>query len=196
MGKNILRPNIQLFAEKDEPEKAASETQEQTETTQQEADNGLPKTQEELNALIEKRLARERKKMAKQSAAQPAVDPAAPQTGTVTPETGAAQPAAIGTENAVMQRELLSARAQLEAMRSGVRADVAEDAVMLAIHEVEKDGDDPDEDTIREALKNVLKRHPDWKQESKKQGGIKVGAQQGEQNKGSGKSAYSGVTFF
>ncbi len=42
----------------------------QTATETQEQDNGLPKTQEELDALIEKRLARERKKMNSQQQGQ------------------------------------------------------------------------------------------------------------------------------
>ena len=48
------------------------------------------------------------------------------------------------------------------------------------MHEVEKNGDDPDEDSVSEALKIVLKRHPEWKKEEdpKKQGnaGFRVGA--------------------
>ena len=64
---------------------------------------------------------------------------------------------------------------------------------LLALHEVEKAGDEPDEDSIREALKTVLKRHPDWKQE--KTGGIKVGAQQGKPAEPSPGAAL-GVTIF
>lgn len=197
----MLKLNIQLFAE-EKPETAP--TAQETQAQDPKPDDDLPKTQEELDALIEARVARERKKFAKQitgqpaAVAQPAAQPTTQQQGTTTPEYGAAQPAAQSA-NAVAeaQRELLSARAQLEALRSGVRADVAEDAVLLALHEVERDGDDPDEDTVREALKAVLKRHPDWKQEIKKQGGIKVGAQQQESTGAEpGKPVYSGVTFF
>ena len=42
----------------------------QTVTETQEQDNGLPKTQEELDALIAKRIARERKKMNSQQQGQ------------------------------------------------------------------------------------------------------------------------------
>ena len=64
--------------------------------------------------------------------------------------------------------------------------------------EVQKAGDDPDEESIRDALKAVLKRHPEWKQEheQKQLGGIKIGAQQQEPDKPQNKRLYSGVTFF
>lgn len=53
--------------------KPAQATEEGKETNPQVAatDNGLPKTQEELDAFIEKRLARERKKMASQHSCRP-----------------------------------------------------------------------------------------------------------------------------
>ena len=63
-----------------------------------------------------------------------------------------------------------------------------EDAVYLAVREVEKSGDEVDEDTIREALKNVLKRHPSWKNTEKQKTGIKVGAD-AEGSEGNSKKA-------
>lgn len=35
--------------------------------------------------------------------------------------------------------------------------------MLLAMHAVEKSGDELDEDAVAEALKEVLKRHPEWK---------------------------------
>lgn len=67
----------------------------------------------------------------------------------------------------------MEAKAQIEAFKSGVRSDAVEDAVYLAVREVEKSGDEVDEDTIREALKNVLKRHPSWKNTEKQKRGSK-----------------------
>ena len=55
---------------KDDENKAVQQPAAAEESSQQpaaEQDSGLPKTQEELDALIEKRLARERKKLAKAS---------------------------------------------------------------------------------------------------------------------------------
>ncbi len=147
--------------------------------TQQQSD--LPQTQAELDALIEKRLARERKKLAKQATPAAAAQP----------DAQTQQPAQA---DAAVQRELTTVRAQLEAVRNGVRSDLAEDAVLLALHEVEKSGDEPDEDSIRDALKTVLKRHPDWKQDNKT-GGIKVGAQQGKPTE-QAPGAALGVTIF
>lgn len=169
----------QRHEQEQQPETGAQDAQNAPQTQQPE----LPQTQAELDALIEKRLARERKKLAKQT----------PPASAAQPDAQTPPPAADPAANAAMQRELTTVRAQLEAVRGGVRSDLAEDAVLLALHEVEKAGDEPDEDSIREALKTVLKRHPDWKQE--KTGGIKVGAQQGkpaEQAPG----AALGVTIF
>lgn len=180
-----LKPNIQLFAE---PETAANETADaQTESQNAEQqENGLPKTQEELDALIESRVARERKRLARQQAkqSQPPEQQTAEAVQQQNPEADA------------MQRELVSMRAQLEAMRSGVRADVAEDAVLLAIHQVEKDGDVPDDDTICEALKTVLKRHPDWKNSDKSKGGIKVGVVSDQESPQKSKALPEGRVIF
>lgn len=55
---------------KDDENKAVQQpaaAEESSQQTASEQDSGLPKTQEELDALIEKRLARERKKLAKAS---------------------------------------------------------------------------------------------------------------------------------
>ena len=54
-----------------------------------------------------------------------------------------------------------------------------EDAVLLAMHAVEKSGDELDEDAVAEALKEVLKRHPEWKKQDDQKnnsGGFRVGA--------------------
>ncbi|MBQ3587887.1 MAG: hypothetical protein II977_04920 [Oscillospiraceae bacterium] len=64
---------------KTEETKTAQGTDQGTETKTQAAENGLPKTQEELDAIIDARLARERKKMAKQQQGQ---TPPAQQTAT------------------------------------------------------------------------------------------------------------------
>ena len=61
---------------KDDENKAVQQPAAAEESSQQpaaEQDSGLPKTQEELDALIEKRLARERKKLAKASPGTPAL---------------------------------------------------------------------------------------------------------------------------
>lgn len=182
-----LKPNIQLFAEPEPDTNNAAASQDaaqQDDAGQQE--NNLPKTQEELDALIESRVARERKRLARQQTKQ--VQPTEQQA------TETAQPQ--NPETDAMQKELISVRAQLEAMRSGVRADVAEDAVLLAIHQVEKDGDVPDDDTICEALKAVLKRHPDWKNSDKNKGGIKVGVVSDQESPQKSKALPEGRVIF
>lgn len=145
----------------------------------------LPKTQEELDALIEGRIKREHRKWSRQQAQQSqdtAPQPAAPQ------ETPASD---------AYQKELMEAKAQIEAFKSGVRSDAVEDAVYLAVREVEKSGDEVDEDTIREALKNVLKRHPSWKNTEKQKTGIKVGADaEGSEGNSKKASVVSGKVIF
>lgn len=165
----MLKPNIQLFAEpgaepEKEPQGAAPEG------------NGLPKSQEELDALISKRLEREKNKWAKQKTPTLTTPPPAPGQ----PETPPADPQThvdSGAEEA--RRELTQARAELSAYKEGIKPEAVEDAVILAIRAVEKSGEDPDEDSIREALKEVIKRHPEWKPEDQKKPPIKVGANGG-----------------
>ncbi|WP_283608553.1 hypothetical protein [Faecalispora anaeroviscerum] len=187
-----LRPNIQLFAapaaDDDDPAKKGGSSSAQNgdsaagDGNSAAADESLPKTQEELDALINSRLKREQKKWSKQQAAPPAAVPAVPDPAA--PAASATQPqapsAVDNTELQNAQKELVAARAQLAAIKSGIAPAAVEDAVLLAMHEVEKNGDDPDEDSVSEALKVILKRHPEWKKEEdpKKQGnaGFRVGA--------------------
>lgn len=176
----MIRVSMQYFADKpkdEEPEKQALEGAEGA--VQKEQESALPKTQEELDTLIEQRIAREYKKWAKTQAkavAQPA----------------AAEPSVESRPDPALEtaaQELVEARAQLDAYRNGIRADMVEDAVYLAIREVERAGDDLDEESIREALKAVLKRHPDWKQEEKQKSGFKVGADPSDSGKDPSKKA-------
>jgi hypothetical protein len=183
-----LKPNIQLFAaasgtsagggsakkeEATQPPTIAGADGKPTgaESTPPSTDDVLPKTQEELDALIEKRLKREQKKWAKQQTTVPAQPPA--------PAPATAPPAVDNTELQKTQRDLLEARAELTAVKSGLNPAVAEDAVLLAVHEVEKTGDDLDDDSVADALKAVLKRHPEWKA-AKDGTGFRVGAGGGD----------------
>lgn len=152
------------------------------------ADSGLPKTQEELDALLEKRLARERKKLLKQSAA-------APEKAT-TPGDGVDPDQQQSQELLAVNKELLLARAQIEAYKGGIAPGVAEDAVYLALREVEKGGEEPDDDTMRDALQLVLKRHPEWKQEEKQKGGFKVGAAPADKDDTANKVLPKGKVIF
>lgn len=109
--------------------------------------------------------------------------PEAPTEGAPEPpaEDVPAEPAAENTSD-----ELLLARAELSAIKSGMSVSVAEDAVVLAMHDLKKDGAVPDQAGLEKALKGVLKRHPEW--DAKKQqgapAGFKVGAD-GSQNQNS-----------
>ncbi|WP_050698032.1 hypothetical protein [Anaeromassilibacillus senegalensis] len=172
MRDTYMEPNIQLFAEKPEDgeeTKPAGTQEDETEETE----TGLPKSQEELDQLINERLRRAKKDWAKKIQSKaPEGEPKVQQTSQATD----APP--VNLETDAMRMELLQSRAELAAYRANVKSEAVEDAVVLAMRQVEKDGDDLDDETIAEALKNILKRHPEWKKEDeKKQGsGFKVGA--------------------
>lgn len=152
----------------EEKEKQVDTTAE-TETKETE-DNGLPKTQEELDALIEKRLVRERKKFAKANE-----KPAAAATAAATETPAAPATPDNSAELASVTQQLMLSKAQVAAIKAGVAPNQVEDAVYLAMKEATKDGE-ADEEDIAEALKAVLKRHPEWKNGSEKSG-IVIGAE-------------------
>lgn len=189
-----------MATEKDKETTPATPTEETTEntaqTSAQEPGSALPQTQQELDALIEKRLARERRRLARQQGAQAAP----PDEGDPAPGTGAAMPAADAAALAAANRELLIAHAQLDAYRSGVNPAAVEDAVLLAVLQAEKAGE-ADEDGVRDALAEVLKRHPEWKPGKKdaRPGGFKVGVDPGAgagQNSAGKKPLPSGRVIF
>ncbi len=75
----------------------------------------------------------------------------------------------------VQNTELLEVTAQLAAYKSGVRGDVVEDAVCLAVHDAQKAGE-LTEKTVSKALAGVLERHPEWKNTAENAAGFRVGA--------------------
>lgn len=89
-------------------------------------------------------------------------------------ETPAAEPSAVSAEP-VPNTELLEVKAQLAAYKSGVRGDVVEDAVCLAVHDAQKAGE-LTEKTVSKALEGVLERHPEWKNTAENAAGFRVGA--------------------
>lgn len=71
--------------------------------------------------------------------------------------------------------ELLNAKAQIAAFKSGVRPDVVEDAVCLAMHDAKQKGE-LTEENVAEALSGVLSRHPEWKAPADSTNNFRVGA--------------------
>ena len=95
----------------------------------------LPKTQEELDALINTRLKRAEKdwlKKQKQAQQPPAAPPSASHAE------GEGEPAE--DNSAALHREIVETRAQLAAYKEGIKPEAVEDAVLLAMHAVEKSG--------------------------------------------------------
>ncbi|MEE0223982.1 MAG: hypothetical protein UED73_06705 [Acutalibacteraceae bacterium] len=176
-SKTFLRPQLQLFAEpasKEDPDKNPNnQIPPPADPPGGGTEPNLPKTQEELDALINTRLKRAEKDwLKKQKPAQqpPAAPPATPPAEGVPP---------AEDNSASLQREIVETRAQLAAYKEGVKPEAVEDAVLLAMHDVEKSGDELDEDAVAEALKEVLKRHPEWKKQDDQKnnsGGFRVGA--------------------
>lgn len=175
-SKTFLRPQLQLFAEpvpKDDPKKNTNiQTPPPADPPGGGTETNLPKTQEELDALINTRLKCAEKdwlKKQKQAQQPPAAPPEAPHTEGEPP---------AEDNNAALQREIIETRAQLAAYKEGIKPEAVEDAVLLAMHDVEKAGDELDEDAVAEALKEVLKRHPEWKKQDdpkNSSGGFRVG---------------------
>ncbi len=100
---------------------------------------------------------------APQDGSEQAVDTAQAQT----------EPTAPPTQTRDM--ELLDAKAQLAAFKCGVRADVVEDAVCLAMRDAGKTGE-VTEKSVADALTGVLDRHPEWKQVQESGSNFRVGA--------------------
>lgn len=96
-----------------------------------------------------------------------------------TAEKDAKPPEAAAPPAPDLRMELLNAKAQLAAFKSGVRGDAVEDAVCLALHDAKKTGE-VSEKSVAEALKGVLDRHPEWKQEETPAGSFRVGADGGK----------------
>lgn len=198
MKETYLKPNIQLFAKSSTPGAGDDDmekmngndqaAQTDTQTTHQDgqgSNDSLPKTQEELDALINSRIKREEKKWARNAAKQSqstASDTVNQQDDGALDTTSQAV-----TDNTALleaQRELIQSRAELSAYKSGFRPEKVEYAVLLAIHEVEKSGNEVDEESITNALKKVASNNPEWKTEGEKkekQSGFRVGAESPEE---------------
>lgn len=147
----------------------------------------LPKTQEELDALIEQRVKRERKKFERQQKK----DTQKPKDGEVD------DPATDDFEKLAMKQENLMLKAQIAATKTNIQPAFVEDAVYLAMREVEKNGDELDDENIADALKDVLKRHPEWKVDKQDgEGGFhRVGAGGGDKGSGTKKTIPSGTVI-
>lgn len=78
------------------------------------------------------------------------------------PESHAPESSAEKSDASAENTELLQAKAQIAAYKSGVRPDAVEDAVVLAMHDAAKENA-VDEAGLLKALKGVLSRHPEWK---------------------------------
>lgn len=149
----------------------------ETEKTEQ-SQSTMPKTQEELDAVVEARIAREKRKWMKENKQQQQQKEQQMHTSQGGVQDTESVEQAVTPDPIVlnMQRDLVAAKMQLKAIQSNFRADVAEDAVYLAMRAVEQDGDDLDEASIQDALNDVKKRHPEWVVDDKAKGGFKVGA--------------------
>lgn len=174
---------------KDEKETKTNQQTEETEnpSAQDNRDSALPKTQQELDELVEKRLKRARKNWEKETQTKQ------PQQSSDT-ETRQDNPPPPADTAATQENLLL--KAQLSAIKDGVNPQYVEDAVYLALRDAEKSGE-ADEDGIKDALKEVLKRHPEWsdkgKKEEEKGGGFKVGASHDNTGgKKNGKPSFNG----
>jgi len=111
-------------------------------------------------------------------AGAPAGDPADPPQEAGGAAGTAEAPSREGRDKAdALAEELLLARAENAAYKSGVRPDAVEDAVYLALRDARRDGAAADEASIAKALEGVLERHPEWKASGSKPKGFRIGAE-------------------
>lgn len=170
---------------------AAQETNNQNQntqegnTTQSTAGSERTFTQAEVDAMIERRLARERKKYQQQAnnGAQQNTEEGAAQ-GTTTVEVDVTEDARNQAAAIIAQanQRLIQAIAQSEATKLSINPDYIADAVRLADFSAVKVNDDGTVDTksITTALEAVLERMPILKATtSSPVGGFKVGGQGG-----------------
>lgn len=148
-------------------EETEEQKKEQTQTSAEETSG----TQSETS---EKAAEKQGTESAEEKAKEKEDDPKAEQKE----DSSTAQAGSDNPEKADFSQELLFAKAELAAIKSGMDVSFAEDAVVLAVHDIRKEGGTPDSDSIEKAVKNVLKRHPEWnaKKETDKSAGFKVGA--------------------
>lgn len=118
------------------------------------------------------------------SATEPAGDPAP----TKEPETDPAQEPAKDPEPVTdpapdtdgeltaLRDELQAANAKLAAYRAGVPAEAVDDAVVLALHDLQAAGKEATGDSLREAIDAVIGRHPGWQQPQQPKAPAKAGA--------------------
>lgn len=121
-------------------------------------------------------------------ATDPAGDPAADPAPTKEPETDPAQEPAKDPEPAAdpapdtdgeltaLRDELQAANAKLAAYRAGVPAEAVDDAVVLALHDLQAAGKEATGDSLREAIDAVIGRHPGWQQPQQPKAPAKAGA--------------------
>lgn len=168
---------------------AQSQQTEGTTSNATAGDNGVKTfTQAEVDALIEKRLARERKKYQQSTpapaAAQATEEGTDPVTAPATVEVDVTDEARQQAANIIAQanQRLIAALAQSEATKLNINPDYIADAVRLADLSAVKVNDDGTVDTksITTALEAVLTRMPVLKATAEAPaGGFKVGGQGG-----------------
>ncbi|MGN0554320.1 MAG: hypothetical protein ACI4LI_00305 [Candidatus Fimenecus sp.] len=146
---NAEKPMAETTTEKGE-KTPAQPTETATEQETDEAENGEQAKADGENDSPSSQAA-------EQKSEKTDADPEEEKTETAATESSAEQ-SATSSENT----ELLQAKAQIAAYKSGVRPDAVEDAVVLAMHDAAKENA-VDEAGLQKALKGVLSRHPEWK---------------------------------
>lgn len=149
-------------------------------------------TQAEIDAMIEKRLARERKKYEQQQGTQTGTEGAQAQPPVPTQINVDVTEDARQQANAIIaqaNQRLIQAIAQSEATKLSINPDYVADAVRLADLSKVKVNEDGTVDTksITTALEAVIERMPVLKAQTEAPaGGFKIGGQGGNSNSGNG----------
>lgn len=98
-------------------------------------------------------------------------------------------------EVTALRHELQAANAKLAAYKAGVPSAAVDDAVVLALHDLQKSGTEITPEALDSAMTSVLQRHPDWLRAKNPPAPAKAGAPQKEQ-KPTDKSLPSGTVIF
>lgn len=182
MAKEEKKPTEETTAEKPEEKKSEEKTEGETpaapqpDTAPQKDEAASDEKQAEENgegAPSSSETAEKSEKADTPAEVKPA--PAPQDTSEQTVDIAQAQTEPTAPPTQARDMELLDAKAQLAAFKCGVRADVVEDAVCLAMRDAGKTGE-VTEKSVADALTGVLDRHPEWKQVQESGSNFRVGA--------------------
>lgn len=133
---------------------------------------------------------------ATEPAGDPAVDPVPAKEPAKEPEPATDPAPDTDGELIALRDELQAANAKLAAYRAGVPAEAVDDAVVLALHDLQAAGKEATGDSLREAIDAVIGRHPGWQQPQQPKAPAKAGAPAQDDTGAQTKTMPTGTVIF